>query len=280
MPPRSAIVRVGLGVLLLAAAGLKLYGLSVSAVPRVGWFAQPWIHLATAEWELVLGAWLLSGIYPRLSWLAALVTFLAFAGVSGYLGWIGVASCGCFGTIQANPWWAFGVDGLALCALATSPPERRPNQTQWQTTTVPAIVVVAVLVATVGVGSWISGAPTAFLARLRGEPLTTSTTYLEMEAGVVGENRESVIEVWNWSARPVQLIGGTSDCSCITTSDLPLTIPPGESRRITIQLQIPHSTPGAFTRIAELWTDHARQPIIRFRIGCRVVERSEGPGVR
>jgi hypothetical protein len=80
-----------LGGLLLAAAGLKLYGLSVSAIPRVGWFSQPWVQLAVVEWELILGLWLLSGSYPRGAWLAALGTFAAFAAVSGYLGWIGVA---------------------------------------------------------------------------------------------------------------------------------------------------------------------------------------------
>ena len=48
MPARSTIVRVLLGVLLLATAGLKLYGLSASSVPRVGWFAQPWVQLLAA----------------------------------------------------------------------------------------------------------------------------------------------------------------------------------------------------------------------------------------
>ena len=53
--PSRAAVRCVVGVVLLAAAGLKLYGLGVSAVPRVGWFAQPWVQLAAAEWELALG---------------------------------------------------------------------------------------------------------------------------------------------------------------------------------------------------------------------------------
>ena len=81
MAARSAIVRVGLGALLLAAACLKLYGLGTSAVPSVGWFAQSWVQLLAAEWELFLGAWLLSGVHLRMSWLAALVTFVAFAAI-------------------------------------------------------------------------------------------------------------------------------------------------------------------------------------------------------
>jgi len=55
------VVRRVLGVLLPVAAGLKLYGLNVTALPRVGWFAGPQVQVAAAAWELVLGLWLLSG---------------------------------------------------------------------------------------------------------------------------------------------------------------------------------------------------------------------------
>jgi hypothetical protein len=123
MSQRFTVVRIALGSLLLAAAGLKLYGLSVSAIPRVGWFSQPWVQLFAVEWEAMLGMWLLSGSYPRSAWLASLGTFAVFAAVSSYLGWIGVASCGCFGVIQASPWWAFGIDVAALTALVVC----RPN---------------------------------------------------------------------------------------------------------------------------------------------------------
>jgi hypothetical protein len=75
------------------------------------------VRLATAEWELFLGAWLFSGVYPRLSWVAAAVTFTAFAFVSGFMGWVGVATCGCFGPVPASPWWAFGLDLAALALL-------------------------------------------------------------------------------------------------------------------------------------------------------------------
>jgi hypothetical protein len=142
MSRRFTIVRIALGGLLLAAAGLKLYGLSVSAIPRVGWFSQPWVQIAAAEWEVILGLWLLSGSYPRGAWLAALATFAAFAAVSGYLGWIGVASCGCFGVIKASPWWAFGLDAavivllficrpLRLTAMPVGTRERVPEGVKW-----------------------------------------------------------------------------------------------------------------------------------------------------
>src|SRR6266851_8878958 len=110
-------VRLALGILLLLAAGLKLAGKNVSAVPQVGWYATPMVQMAAVEWELVLGVWLLSGRYRIGSWLTALGTFAMFGAVSGYLGWIGVATCGCFGAIKASPWYAFGVDVAVLAVL-------------------------------------------------------------------------------------------------------------------------------------------------------------------
>src|SRR5262249_31188501 len=95
--------RIIIGWLMFTAGVLKLAGYSFTAVPRVGWYASPAVQIAAAEWELLLGIWLLSGWRAFGSWLAALGTFLCFAGVSGYLGSIGVASCGCFGIIKATP---------------------------------------------------------------------------------------------------------------------------------------------------------------------------------
>src|SRR5437764_8430171 len=107
-------VRLALGVLLLITAGLKLAGQDVSAVPQVGWYATPTVQMAAAEWEIVLGVWLLSGRYRIGAWLVSAATFLTFAGISCYLGMIGVASCGCFGAIKASPWYVLGVDLVAL----------------------------------------------------------------------------------------------------------------------------------------------------------------------
>ena len=80
------------------------YDLCGDCTPRVAFVLPAWNEAD------VLGASIDSLMrlsYPRGAWLAALGTFAAFAAVSGYLGWIGVASCGCFGVIKASPWWAF-----------------------------------------------------------------------------------------------------------------------------------------------------------------------------
>ncbi len=55
-------IRIVLGILLLFAAGLKLYGWSVSTVPPLGWFSTPSVQATAVGWEIFLGAWLLSAI--------------------------------------------------------------------------------------------------------------------------------------------------------------------------------------------------------------------------
>jgi hypothetical protein len=70
----------------------------------------------------------------------------------------------------------------------------------------------------------------------------------------------------------VRLIGGTSDCSCVTTADLPVTLPPGEGRVVTVRMKIPASRPGVITRKAELWTDCPARRVVQLRVGCRVAE--------
>ena len=268
-----AVVRILLGLVLLTAAGLKLYGLNVTALPRVGWFATPQVQLVTAEWELVLGLWLVSGAYQLGAWLAAAGTFAVFAVVSGYFGWIGVASCGCFGVIHTSPWTAFGVDAAALVLLALARPSFGAGSFRASSGAafIPAGAA-AVLVLLTGIGTAIYGSPQAALAHLRGDSLSVSSDFVDFGTGTAGQVGDGSVEVYNWTDVPVRLIGGTSDCSCVTTTDLPLTIPPGEARAVSVRLRIPRTATGAATRTAELWTDYPQTRTVRLRVGWRLVE--------
>ncbi len=261
----------------MAAAGLKLYGLNVSPFAQYGWFTAPSVQMAAVLWEIVLGLWLLSGAYRTGAWLAAVGTFLAFAGVSGYLGWIGQASCGCFGVIKASPWYAFGVDVAALVLLALTRPDWRavratPRAELLRVPTGFAGIVLGaglILVVLTGATTWVYGSPAAAIARLQGAPLYTPG-YVDFEATKPGEAVERTVPVTNWTDHAVRLIGGTSDCSCVTTTNMPLTINPGETATVAVRLKVPASASGAFTRRVELWSDCDQRRAIRLTIGCRV----------
>jgi hypothetical protein len=114
--------RILVGCFLLVAAGLKAYGLTVEPFARYGWFIGPRTRTAALIWEFVLAAWLLSGQWRSAAWSFSVLTFLAFASVSGYLGWIGRASCGCFGTLQVSPWLVASLDGVFLVLLLVCRP--------------------------------------------------------------------------------------------------------------------------------------------------------------
>ncbi|HEY7327150.1 MAG TPA: MauE/DoxX family redox-associated membrane protein [Gemmataceae bacterium] len=273
-----AVIRIVLGILLLSAAGLKIYGWSVTTVPPVGWFSAPGVQAAAIGWEILLGAWLLCGVAPFGLWLASIGTFTLLAGISGYLGWIGQATCGCFGTIKTSPWHVFAVDVSALGLLAVGHPRWEFAKTVreggvWRSISPFAYFVVAVgviIACLMGMGTWVYGSPQAALAHLRGESIVAKPEFVDFGTGKSGERLEADVEVQNWSDRPVWIYGGTSGCSCVVTKGLPITIPPGESRRIPMILKVPRSAPGTFTRYADLCTDSDKQRNIHLRVGCHV----------
>jgi hypothetical protein len=264
-----------IGILLLGAAGLKLYGFAVSPIPKVGWYSAPNVQTATVTWEILLGVWLLSGWLPVGSWAAAAATFAVFATVSGLLGWQGVAHCNCFGHLPASPWYAFTLDLAVLVVLAAvrprlealKPAALRSGALQFGR----AVVAVALLLGlAAAVAHLVCGSVDVALARLRGETVSVSSDYLNFGSGRAGETLTSVVRVFNRTDAPVKVVGGSSDCSCVTTKDLPVEIAPGGSVELTIQLVLPRTQPGVFTRTAVLWTDHEMRRTIPLQLGSRV----------
>jgi thiol-disulfide isomerase/thioredoxin len=115
----SGIVLKVLGLLLLTAAVLK--GHELLTVPTTNkdlWSWRPFLILQV-EFELAVGIWLLSGVFKRLAWLAALACFSLFCCVTLYKGLTGAASCGCFGRVHVNPWITLlAIDLPAVVALS------------------------------------------------------------------------------------------------------------------------------------------------------------------
>jgi hypothetical protein len=137
-----------LGILLLAAAVLKGWQLVTEPVADNDiWSYRPFLIL-TVEFELALAIWLLSGLFKRCAWLAALVCFSAFSAITLYKALSGAASCGCFGSVHVNPWITlFAIDLPAVIALAVFRP-RGLQLIDWPSMSrlaVSAVVGVAIL---------------------------------------------------------------------------------------------------------------------------------------
>ena len=262
------------GVLLLAAAGAKLYGWNYQPVSETAWLATPGVRVASVVLEGLLGLWLLTGLAPIRSWLAALGTFAFFAGVSACNGWQGVASCGCFGAITVSPWLTFGLDIVVLFLLAAFRPKWDGLSEVGQALkgmAKGAIGVVVLAVGLLGLGRFFFTSPQEAAAFLRGEQITVDQTTVDLGVGQNGEWKTGKATVQNLSARPVRIVGGHADCSCVVAEELPVAIGPGAKAEIPFRLHYPASSTGQFWKEVRLITDDPSQgPLVLLLVGRMV----------
>jgi len=111
------LVPILVGGLLLASAGLKADQLLIDEVTQDGLFGSRWFLIGLVECELLLGMWLLSGTFSVRCRQVVLAVFAVFAIVALQKGLSGESSCGCFGRLEVNPWWTFGLDIFVLGAM-------------------------------------------------------------------------------------------------------------------------------------------------------------------
>lgn len=279
----GVVVMRALGGILLLAAAMKLYGSAVEPVGGFGIFSQPWVQMLIVEWEILLGIWLVWGVNSGLAWVAAIATFVTFGCVSAWQGWIGQTNCGCFGAIRVNPWLTFGIDVSALALLVGTYHRalagmRVEKAASWlRSIGITSCLALAFVGVMAGVGTILFGSPNAAVAYLRGERLSIRPRVVDVGVGLLGESRAVVIDLTNNTDNEIHIIGGTSDCSCITTENLPVVIAPGQSRPISVELRFT-GRPGLFTRKAMLYTNDRGFRRVHFQLTGRTVE--PGPGQR
>ncbi|NQT15402.1 MAG: hypothetical protein HQ582_21780 [Planctomycetes bacterium] len=97
------VVRVVLGLVLLAAAGLKGHQLATEPIVATGLLHGRWFLIGLVEVELLFGLWLLIGLYPEWTWRAAVACFAFFSCVTLAKALSGEPSCGCFGKVPVQP---------------------------------------------------------------------------------------------------------------------------------------------------------------------------------
>ncbi len=271
-------VRYLLGLLLLVAAFLKLNGLGMDPVARMGIFSTPEFQVAVIQFEAFLAVWLLSGKRPLGSWLVALATITGFAAISFHQGNIGQSSCGCFGRLAVSPWAAFGLDVLILGLLILGRPDPTPLRDNPRRSLTSAILpavwgligVAGIAGLLIGLAHLGFGSVPAAVAYFRGERVSVEPRLVDVGEGTAGESREVAVIVSNWTDQPIRLIGGTADCSCTVLDDLPVTIPPKESRSISVQVHLSGAA-GIFTRKAAFLIDDAGVQRLSFGLTGRVI---------
>ncbi len=131
-----------------------------------------------------------------------------------------------------------------------------------------------ILLAWTGFSSGIHGSSEVAIASLRGDEVVVQPGQVNFGTGGASEPLPGSVTVHNLSAGPVTLLGGTSDCSCVTTADMPVTIPSGASRSVGITIKLPPEG-GAFRREAYFWTDHPVNKTLVVELSGRAYRQAE-----
>ena len=193
------VVRIIAAAVLLVAAGLKTHQLATEPILGTSILDSRWLLMATVEFELFFGLWLLSNIMPRATWMSAIGLFGLFTCVSLYKALSGAASCGCFGRVAVNPWYTTTLDLAIVFSLLRWRPRHLPSpacgrgaggEGHWSWSLLPKE---AVHRATVVILSWLAiGLPAAFAMG------SYTDTTLSDVGQIVGNGKIIVLEPEKW----------------------------------------------------------------------------------
>ncbi|MHC5142181.1 MAG: MauE/DoxX family redox-associated membrane protein [Planctomycetota bacterium] len=118
----NKIVMTLAGLLLIVATVLKFQEMLSICIPswqvnKLGFWESYEFFLIQIPLEFALGVWLVSGLFRKAAWLAGLVCYLGFIGVTLTKAITGAESCGCFGQIHVNPWITLAAIDVPLFLL-------------------------------------------------------------------------------------------------------------------------------------------------------------------
>ncbi len=263
------VVRCVLGLLLLITAVLKMSGGSGDIMRTALPFVSPRLYSAGVLFEAVLGLWLLVGVAPAWSWLTSLGFFTLLAGLSCRLGIMGQTSCGCAGNLTISPWWAFAADVIAVLALLRFRPKAITTGIRAGLPT--AACGLALAASAFAIFTWQHGSANAAIAHLRGETIVVEPNVVDLGSGPAGQFQTFALNITNYSDKTVRIVGGTSDCSCVSTDDLPVSVEPKQSNTIRVRVKFTGS-PGEFRRKFVLYCEEERLKVMPVAATGRVTE--------
>ncbi|MSQ95252.1 MAG: DUF1573 domain-containing protein [Gemmataceae bacterium] len=115
------------------------------------------------------------------------------------------------------------------------------------------------------------GSVAAGIAYFRNEPISVQPRLADVGEGNSGETRMVTVDVANWTDQPIRVIGGTSDCSCTVLGDLPVLVPPHQSRTVAVAMTL-SGRPGIFTRKAGFLVERDGLQAVTFGLTGRILE--------
>ena len=118
-----------------------------------------------------------------------------------------------------------------------------------------------------------SRSPFKLLQRLWGVSITVNPSVTDVGDGHRFEVKTVPVLLVNQTDHPIRIIGGRSDCSCVSIGNLPLIVPPQDSKTINIGIKYLGGA-RTFQRSLILYTDRESQLQIVAQLKGRLVEPS------
>ncbi|MGL4423241.1 MAG: MauE/DoxX family redox-associated membrane protein [Gemmataceae bacterium] len=254
------------GVVLIVASVLKVTSRAEVSSVLSNFISPSWLQLSIVQYELFLGAWLLSGVSKPASKLVAIITFALFAIYTLQSILSGQPSCGCFGALPMKPWWTLGIDVILATGLTLGFFSGKLDKTE-----VLIDIVQFVLAMALTIGMWSIVVVYRYettenaIALLRGQRLVIPSSKIDLGDVPVDSTTTGTIELMNRSGEVVKLAGGSTDCVCTMIEDLPMDIPAGETRSIRVRYKAPASA-GKIQHIGTIYTNNSQQSAVEITI--------------
>jgi hypothetical protein len=140
-----------------------------------------WFNVFVVEFEIFFSFWLITGLLPKLTWLASIVLFSTFTIVSLFKAVTGEVSCGCFGGLVVNPWITTMFDIGVVGLLGISRP--KGNFLCWVSSRSLLLYCGFCILTGVAVYAWISQVAFERLEQV-GQVLEGNTVQLEPESWI------------------------------------------------------------------------------------------------
>jgi hypothetical protein len=220
-----------LGLLLLATGALKTHAAFADKPVETYLHISGWSLLAIAEFEFVLGGWLITGVFPRLARRCALMTFFCFLAVSLLTALNGERSCSCFGELKVSPWIAASIDSAALMALFQWRPREDTSTNTFSRSRRALLIVFAPVLLVL---------PVAFaLSEDAHSPLLIPSQDV-VDLGVLhaGEWRNASLYLTNQRDLPVDIETIQSSCPCLFLECVPRVVPPSGTAKVIVTLDL------------------------------------------
>lgn len=219
-------VRTLLGSLMLLAACLKAYQLATEPLATNQLFASRAFLCAWIPFEVLLGLWLITGVFPRVCRYLAIAGFAAFAVYSLRIALLGWRSCGCFGTVSVSPWFTFSLDVGAILLLSLTKPAagRRP---MLHLSIFFGIIVAALLTAALTFGP---------LSPFGGSRYSLFCSHPHFDFGGIDGRflAKHSFKLVNNAAYPVRVTSAKTSCGCTVAIAPKTPIPPGKSQMLKV----------------------------------------------